>query len=332
MSNPDKLKLVKDISIKATVFGIAQAPKSTRAFLGCSDFKVYEADLLAAKVEPKELYAHESYVTTVGLTTGGLVSGGYDGKLIWWDIDGNKQIRSIEAHSKWIRKIAVSPDGKFFASVADDMVCRVWDAKTGKKVHELRGHEELTPQHYVSMLYTVAYSADGKQIATADKVGHIVVWDANSGKSLATMEAPVMYTWDPTQRRHSIGGIRSVAFSPDGSLLAVGGTGKIGNIDHLEANARIEVFTWKDQKQVNEFTADKAKGIVNHLAFSPDGAWLLGASGAGEGQLIFVDCKEKKILRQEKLPMHVHYFTLNEAGDTITSVGANKIAIHEMKG
>ena len=330
-SNPEKLKLLKDLPFKAIVFGIARVPNSTRAFIGCSDFKVYEADLAAAKFEPKELYGHESYVTTVALSGNILVSGGYDGKLIWWDTEAKKQIRSINAHSKWIRKVVTSKDGKFFASVADDMVCRVWEVASGKKVQELRGHQELTPTHFQSMLYNITFSPDGKQIATADKVGHIVVWDASTDGQLATMEAPVMYTWDPSQRRHSIGGIRSIAFSPDGKLLAVGGTGKIGNIDHLEAKSRIEIFDWKEKKQVVELVGDKCQGIVNHLEFTPDGAWLIGASGAGEGGLLFIDVKNKKIVRQEKVNMHVHHFTLNEAADTIYSVGHNKLAIHEMK-
>jgi len=331
MQTIDNLNLAKEHSFKGIVFGIARVPNSSRVFLGASDFKVYEADLSAAKLEPKELYAHESYVTTVALAGDILVSGGYDGKLIWWDTKAGKQVRSIDAHSKWIRKAVVSPDGSHLASVADDMVCRVWDVKTGKKLHELRGHEERTPTHFGSMLYAVTWSADGKQIATADKVGHIVVWDAKTGSQMATMEAPVMYTWDPVQRLHSIGGIRSLAFSPDGKLLAVGGTGKIGNIDHLEAKMRIEIFDWREKKQIGEYVADKAQGIVNHLQFAPDGSWLLGAGGAGDGSLVFIDVAQKKIVRQEKLGMHCHHFLLNEAADTIYSVGHNKIAIHEMK-
>src|SRR5580704_6815019 len=155
-TNPDKLKLVKDFPLKAIAFGIAQVPKSTRVFFASSDFKVYEADLAAAKFEPKQLFSHESYATSVALSGNVLVSGGYDGKLIWWDTEAKKQIRSIDAHSKWIRKVVVSRDGKLFASVADDMVCRVWEAATGKKVHELRGHAEQTPTHFTSMLYAVA--------------------------------------------------------------------------------------------------------------------------------------------------------------------------------
>jgi WD40 repeat protein len=330
MPNPDKLKLAKDHAFKGVVFGIARVPNTARAYLGASDFKVYEVDLAADKLEPKELYAHESYVTTVALAGNTLVSGGYDGKLVWWDAETKKQIRSIDAHSKWIRKAVVSPDGKYLASVADDMVLRVWDTANGAKVHELRGHQEKTPTHFGSMLYAVAWSMDGSMLATGDKIGHVVVWDAKTGGQLATMEAPVMYTWDPVQRLHSIGGIRSLAFSPDGKLLAVGGTGKIGNIDHLEAKTRVEIFNIADKKQVGEFVGDKAQGIVNHLQFAPDGSWLLGAGGAGDGCLLFIDVIGKKFLRQEKLAMHCHHVALNEASDTIYTVGHNKITIHTM--
>lgn len=329
--NPETLKLAKDLSFKSIVFGIARPAHSPRAFLSCSDFKVYEADLDAAKFEPKELYTHESYATSVALAGNVLVSGGYEGKLIWWDIEKKQQIRTIEAHSKWIRKVVASHDGKLFASVADDMVCRLWDSNTGKKSHELRGHEELTPHHYPSMLYAVAFSADSKHLATGDKVGHIVIWDVATGSQVATLEAPVMYTWDPLQRRHSIGGIRSLAFSPDGKLLAVGGMGKVGNIDHLEGKTRVEIFEWSDKKKYHEFNEDKFKGLVNHLEFAPDGSWLLGAGGANEGCLLFFDVKGKKSLKQEKTKMHVHHFVMGETGDTISVAGHNKIAVYELK-
>src|SRR5262249_46289326 len=155
--------------------------------------------------------------------------GGYDGRLSWWDIDKCGQIRSVEAHTKWIRNVIASPDGKYVASVADDMVCRVWEASSGKSAHELRGHKERTPNHFPSMLFNCAFTPDGKYLATADKVGHIVVWDMATGKESKTLEAPGFYTWDGRQRIHSIGGPRGLAFSPDGKTLAVSGIGLIGN-------------------------------------------------------------------------------------------------------
>ena len=328
--SPDTLKQLKDISRPVITFAIAREPGSGILFMGCSDFKVYRGDIAAAKFEPKELYSHASYVTGVALAGKSLVSGGYDGKLVWWDTETGKTIRTIEnAHAKWIRKVIASPDGKLIASVADDMVCRLWDAASGKIVHELRGHKEKTLQNFGSMLYAVAFSPDGNFLATGDKVAHCVVWDVKSGIELGSCDAPIMYTWDKVQRLHSIGGVRSLAFSPDGKQLAVGGTGKIGNIDHLEAKGRIEVFDWKAGKQVAEFVSDK-QGIVNRLAWSPCGSWLAAAGGAGEGFLLFHDVAAKKALRQDKLPMHVHDFHLTADCRELICAGHNRLTLHKL--
>jgi WD40 repeat protein len=328
--SPDTLKLAKDYSRQTIAFAVARANGSDTAYLGSSDFKVSVADFSAAKFEPKDLYEHESYVTGVALAGTTLVSGSYDGKLTWFDTKAGKVIRTHDAHTKWIRKVIASPDGTLIVSIGDDMVCRVWNAETGKPVHELKGHKEKTPNDFGSMLYAVTFSADGKFLATGDKVGHVVVWDVKTGKELGTCEAPVMYTWDKVQRNHSIGGIRSLAFSPDGKSLAVGGMGKVGNIDHLEGKARVEVFDWKTGKQSAEFPGDKFSGLVNRLAWAPDGSWLVGAGGAGEGFLLFYDVANKKTLRQEKVVMHVHDFAINDAADQITCVGHNKIAVYKL--
>jgi WD40 repeat protein len=199
-ANPEKLKLAKEIGRKDILFRVARVPNTSRLFLGSSDFKVYEIDLATEKPEAKELGSHSSYVTGVTLADKLLITGSYDGKLIWWDTDTKAQIRTVDAHTKWIRAVAASPDGKTVASVADDMVCRLWDAATGKLIHELRGHKEMTPNDFPSMLYAVAWSPDGKVLVSADKVGHIIAWDPTAGKEVSTMEAPVMYTWVPVQR------------------------------------------------------------------------------------------------------------------------------------
>src|SRR5262245_28074379 len=96
--NPDKLKLTQTISRRDILFSIARVPGSNRAFVGSSDFKIFEVDLAAAKDSFREIGAHSSYVTGVALAGKTLVSGSYDGRLIWWDIDEKKQIRAIEGH------------------------------------------------------------------------------------------------------------------------------------------------------------------------------------------------------------------------------------------
>jgi WD40 repeat protein len=330
-ANPEKLKSVKEFSHKNIFFALARTPQG-RTFVGSSDFKVSEIDLAAAKPELKEIGGHESYVTSMALAGNVLVSGGYDGKLNWWDIDKKTRIRTSDAHSKWIRDVKASRDGSLVVSVADDMVAKIWDAKTGALRHEMRGHQEFTPTHFTSMLYACAITPDGKHIATGDKVGHIVVWDSQTGAKVTELETPSMYTWDPVQRRHSIGGIRSLAFSPDGAMLAVGGIGKIGNIDHLEGKARIEVFEWKSGKRHWEFPGDKFNGLVNCLEFHPKNEWLLGVGGANDGFMIFFDVAAKKAIMQEKVAMHIHRTLLNPEGDGFVVVGLGKIIAYEMKG
>ncbi|NBO66023.1 MAG: hypothetical protein EBU88_14480 [Acidobacteria bacterium] len=179
------------------------------------------------------------------------------------------------------------------------------------------------------MLYTCTFSPDGKFLATADKVGKIVVWDVKTGKEFKVLEAPGFYTWDGRQRIHSIGGIRGVAFSQDGKWLATGGIGHIGNVDHLDGPARIEVFEWQTANKSILFDKTKYKGIVNYLAFGP-GGWLAVAGGAGNGFLVFIDIEKKKVIKEQDIPFHVHTFALNAKGDSLMTVGHNNLAAFEM--
>jgi WD40 repeat protein len=329
--NLEKIKVVKELPRKEIVFALARKPKTGRIFFGGSDFAVHEVDLDQDKPQPRELGRHESYVTSLALAGATLVSGGYDGRLIWWNIESGSQVRSVAAHRKWVRGLAATPDGRVVASVADDMVCRLWDPATGRMIRELRGHAETTPHDFPSMLFACALSADGRHLATGDKVGQVHIWELESGRKLASLEAPVFYTWDPVQRRHSIGGIRALAFSPDGSRLAVGGINKISNIDHLDAKPRVEVFDWRKGERTGEFHGE-GRGLVEHLEFHPRGDWLLGAGGYTDGFLLFCDVAAKKVITQQKAPMYVHDLAVNEACETIYAVGHHKIAVLAMKG
>ncbi len=329
-ADPFKFKQTKEISRKDILLSVACEPESTRLFVGSSDSNVHVIDFAAEKAEPIALDGHSGYVTGVAISGAFIVSGAYDGKLIWRDRKTLKADRTHKAHDKWIRAVEASPDGKLIASVADDMICRVWDVTSGKMKHELRGHELMTPSHFNSMLYACAFSTDGSYLATGDKVGHIVVWDMSSGKSVKTMESPGMYTWDPRARIHSIGGIRSLAFSPDNSVLAVGGMGKVGNIDHLEGKARLELFDWRAEKSVQVVECDKTKGLITRLAFHPKNDWLVGAGGDSKGALVFFDTAGKKTLREESVAAHVHKFAATDSMDRLYLASHNKLSIWEL--
>jgi WD40 repeat protein len=325
------IKVVKELRRKEMTFALAHVPGGRRLLFGGSDFQVYDVDFAQEKPERRKLGGHDSYVTGLAIAGGFAVSGGYDGQLIWWDLGNGSIVRTELAHSKWIRKVAATRDGSLIASVGDDMVCRVWDAHSGEKRHELIGHEVQTPHHFPSMLFACTFSPDGKFLATGDKVGHIVVWEVATGSPAATLEAPVMYTWDPTQRRHSIGGIRALAFSPDGERLAVGGIGRISNIDHLDGHPRIEVFDWRNGKRLQEISADSMKGMVEQMLFLPDGKQVLAVGGHNDGFLFVAEVASKAVTLQEKFATHVNDAVFGDTPEVLFTAWHDKVVLHELK-
>ena len=337
MSQPSSLDI--ESSQKWTrqgiLFGLARQPGSREIYFGSSDAGVYHADLAAETLEPTLLEGpeqHTSYVTGMALAGQGklLVSGSYDRHLTWWDTEKRTSIRKIRAHDKWIRKVVASPDGNRIASVGDDMVCRLWSAENGTLEAELKGHEKETPHHYPSMLFTSAFSPDGRRLATADKVGKIVLWDVSTGKPEFTLEAPTMYTWDPERRRHSIGGVRSLAFSPDGSRLAAGGMGEVGNIDHLGGKARVRLFDLASRETTAEIETGEIKGLVERLAFHPEADWLLACGGDHKGFAVVIDPVAGKTLLEKKGDFHIHDFDLDPSADQFVAVGHQAISLHSI--
>jgi WD40 repeat protein len=330
------IKEEKKLSRQDIHFSLARVPGTSQVYSGSSDGGIYFTDLAVEKPEALALDGGEvrhrpgGYVTGLALAAdhSRLVSGSYDKQLIWWDVATRKPVHAVAtAHAKWIRKVVASPDGKLVASVADDMVCRLWDGLTGKPLGELQGHDAETPHQYPSMLFTCALNADGSRLATADKVGRIVIWDVAARKAITTLDASCMYTWDPKQRRHSIGGVRALAFSPDGRQLAAGGIGQIGNIDHLAAGARVRIFDWEKGETLAEIESSATKGIVQRLAFHPQGQWLLGCGGDNAGFAILIDPATRKIAYEGKAPFHVHDFVVNEAADRVIVAGHNGLAV-----
>src|SRR5206468_3079465 len=104
-----------------------------------------------------------------------LLTGGYDGRLIWWPVDAASPAptRTIAAHDGWVRALVVSPNRQFIASCGNDTVVRLWNAATGTLVRELRGHD--------SHVYNVAFHPGGQFLVSADLMGFVKQWDMNQG-------------------------------------------------------------------------------------------------------------------------------------------------------
>jgi WD40 repeat protein len=134
-----------------------------------------------------------------------LAAGSYDTNLRIWCTRNGELVKLIEDLPVAMFGLAFTPDGKNLAAAGVDRVVYIWDAKTWKLDRKLAGQQE--------MISVLAFSWDGKQLATGGfnditnkHPTSILVWDAASGKVLKTLPSP-----------HRVA---SVAFSPDGKLLA----------------------------------------------------------------------------------------------------------------
>lgn len=319
-----ELKPGQDHERDDILFCLAHSASDDTWYTGSSDAGIHRLDASGAQTDQPPLLAHQSYVTGAAVAQGRLWSVGYDRLLNEWDLASGQLRSSRKAHAKWIRNIQVTPDGRMLATVGDDMIARIWDAASGQLLKELKGHAPQTPQGFSTMLYTCAFSSDGSLLATADRIGDIILWEIRTGKIMHHLKAPIMYTWDEVQRLRSIGGIRSLCFSPNQTTLAAGGMGHVKNVDGLGGKARIEWFSVENGKQAGEFESDTHKGLIEDLHYLEDGSHLISAGGSGKGFWICLDSSTQKSVSEPESSMYIHRFHLDTKNHHILAVGHHK--------
>ncbi len=225
-----------------------------------------------------------------------LAAGGSNGRInLWkWDQWDTPLEITPEGRKGWIATdpqaaLAFSPDGELLAvaRVEDrpDTPIRIYRTSDGKQRMILSGDAQKGP------LTSIAFSRDGKLLAChlANKVGvwelaswkriadiPVNLWNSNSymalspdGKTLAAISANRIMLHDVASQKLtrvlSVGsGTRSLAFSTDGKLLAVGG--------HYGMVHVWDTTSWQEK--------NLERGHLQHvqaLAVSPDGKTVLSA-------------------------------------------------------
>jgi WD40 repeat protein len=163
-------------------------------------------------------------------------------------------------HSGTVNSLAFSPDGKTLVtgsgnSLGHDDKIKLWDVATGLELATLKGP--------TGGALSLAYSPDGKTLASGSG-------DYNQHGN--TNEQPEVKLWDMATRQEIASlkghtyGVYSLAFSPDGKILASGS--RDGTVKLWDVATGLEQVTLKSHGNV-----------VYSLAFSPDGKTLAFASG-----------------------------------------------------
>lgn len=120
---------------------------------------------------------------------------------------------------------------------------KVWDARTGREVRSLEGHEDFVT--------ACAISPDGGLIASAGGDGSVRVWRVD-GEPLRTLDGHTARVW-------------SCAFTPDGRFLVSGA---------WDSTVRVWPEPWRAE-------APAAEAVAAACAFRPDGRVAISSGSDG---------------------------------------------------
>ena len=268
---------------------VAFSPDGTRIAVAGFDGTIRLLDGASGR-EMLTIFAHNSLVAGVTFSPDGhrLASSSYDHTVRIWDAAPltsdplAPHCVTLTGHKEKVSGVAFSPNGRWLASASWDHTIKLWELSNNGESqpsppaaqspaaglgaislrYTLRGHRGIVTG--------VDFSSDNRTLASASLDNTFKLWDlqAPSGDSLTErLSIPV------TQRAMSI------AFSPDGKLLALGQDNGIALYDPATGKA------------VRPFKATPAP--VPSLAFHPDRPLLISAGASDPAVKVWDVAAEK---------------------------------------
>jgi WD40 repeat protein len=279
-------------------------PSGQYVFAGAQDNNVVRWHLDSGK--KTLLIGHKSWVRALAFTVKEkiLFSGDYAGRILAWlaGAEEPKPAYILDAHRGWVRALAVSPDGATLASCGNDHLVKLWSIPDGKLVRELSGH--------ACHVYNTIFHPDGKHLISADLKGIVKVWDLAKGEVERELDAKILHKYDPSFKA-DIGGVRSMACSSDGSLLACAGITDVSNAFAGIGNPLVVLFDFKSGK-AKQLLRPKTpfQGTAWGAIVHPDG-FLAGVGGGNGGMLWFWKADDAKDFFSLKLPNNARDLALH---------------------
>lgn len=200
-----------------------------------------------------------------------LATGCADGSIKITEVKTGKELKSLDKHSADLIFVTFSPDGKTLASTISGGVAR--------------SKFDLITKDIFVILATVNYKSSTNFYALGNENRNIKLWDVSSGRELRKLQGHTDI-------------IRSIAFSPDGQMLA--------SVSEDKTVRLWGATTGQGLKTLQGHTA-----IVTSVAFSQDSKTL--ASGSYDGTVKLWDVatgknvKTLKTLKHPSIPMSVSF-------------------------
>ena len=281
--------------------------------------------------ESRTLTGHAAEVLCLAFSPDGktLVSGSDDGVVKVWNVASGEDVTTINCGEHSVRCVAISPDGESVVTGEGKSNVVLWNLDTAEPRRTLRGQR----------LWAAAFSADGTTLVSAGddemmkpfSIKTLRLWNVVTGESTSVHKLPrgvkssvvsadgtklAMMTqdddrrdfvtvWDVAGRRTPIdlkgyqGDVQSMAFSPDGRILASGTEATFRFSFSSKTGFRTKrsdervVKLWDVESGNVLKTLSGHKRSVTALSFSVDASLL--ASGARDGTVKLWDLDDRTL-------------------------------------
>ena len=202
-----------------------------------------------------------------------VVTAGSDLAAQVWLVDTGAPIATLSASPGGDGQAATfGPDGDVVYTGGYAGVVRSWDPESGRKLGSFAAFPS-SKERYVDWVWSIDVSPDGSTIAASGSERMIRVMDAGTGEPLSTLRfRPGEGPGAPGAGEGLAGVTWSVAFSPDGSLLATASQDGIARLWDPHEGELVARLSGHD-------------AAVDYLAFDPDGTKLLTGSDDGTARI-----------------------------------------------
>jgi WD40 repeat protein len=243
--NASTYELVRKWTADGVVYSAVYSPDGKRIVTASRDKTARIWDAQTGKLL-RVLRGHTDEVNYAAYSPDGkgIVTTSEDGSVRIWDADTREQRMKV-AYSDPVHAAAFSPDGKRIVTASYDGVATLRDAKTGAKLVELKGHDQV--------VNFAAFSPDGKHVVTASDDKTARIWDT---------DAPIVFSHERW--------VNFAAFSPDGTHVITASRDTKVRIWHADIE--------EERPPIKLTGGGDDDPNVYFAAYSPDGRRIATAS------------------------------------------------------